>query len=117
MIDFLDFDEAERLLAEAANASEPWCVMAPIAALTGLRLGELKGLQRDDVDLVARRIHVWRGGMTSATCTRRRITARALSTPTPALVRTPRRLRERVPQAQETPGLSRDERHVVGRHG
>jgi integrase len=58
--DYLDFDEAERLHAVAQNATFPWCVMIPIAMLTGLRLGELRGLQWDDVDLVAARIHVQR---------------------------------------------------------
>jgi len=58
--DFLDFDEAERLITGAAAMPSPWCAMIPIACWTGLRLSELRGLQWDDVDLVARRIHVRR---------------------------------------------------------
>jgi len=56
--DFLDEGELERLLAAAKTAEDPWCTMIPIACLTGLRLGELRGLEQDHVDLVARRIHV-----------------------------------------------------------
>ena len=51
--DFLDFGEAK-------HAPSPWSAMAPIACWTGLRLSELRGLKWDDVDLVARRIHVQR---------------------------------------------------------
>lgn len=58
--DFLDFEEAQRLHAAAASAADPWCAMIPIALLTGLRLGELRGLKWDDVDLVAARLHVRR---------------------------------------------------------
>ncbi len=58
--DFLDFDEAERLIAAAKHATSPWNAMVPIACWTGLRLSELRGLKWDDVDLVARRIHVQR---------------------------------------------------------
>lgn len=58
--DFLDFEEAERLMSAAKNAPDPWSAMIPVAILTGLRLGELRGLQWDDVDLCAKRIHVQR---------------------------------------------------------
>lgn len=58
--DFFDFDEAERLVQAASSACQPWSAMVPIALLTGLRLGELRGLQWDDVDLVAARLHVRR---------------------------------------------------------
>ncbi|MCA9709639.1 MAG: site-specific integrase [Myxococcales bacterium] len=56
--DFLDFDEAERLVKAAARAPDPWCAMVPVALWSGLRLGELRGLRWDDVDLVAARLHV-----------------------------------------------------------
>jgi integrase len=56
--DFLDFEEAERLLAAAEKEADPWHAMIPVACLTGLRVGELRALGWDDVDLVARRIHV-----------------------------------------------------------
>src|SRR5690606_452960 len=45
--DFLDFDEADALIAEADAA---WRAMIVVAARTGLRLGELRGLQWDCVD-------------------------------------------------------------------
>ncbi|MCX4239752.1 tyrosine-type recombinase/integrase [Paraliomyxa miuraensis] len=56
--DFLDFKEGNRLLQAAARAPQPWCAMIPTAMLTGLRLGELRALRWDDVDLVAARLHV-----------------------------------------------------------
>lgn len=58
--DFFDFEEAERLTEAAKTAGQPWSAMVPLALLTGLRLGELRGLQWDDVDLVGRRLHVRR---------------------------------------------------------
>ena len=58
--DFFDFDEAERLIDAARRSADPWCAMIPFAVLTGLRLGELRGLQWDDVDLRAARMHVQR---------------------------------------------------------
>ena len=58
--DFLDFEEAARMVEAAALAPDPWCAMAPVALWSGLRLGELRGLQWDDVDLVAARLHVQR---------------------------------------------------------
>ena len=58
--DFLDFDEARRLEEAARHAPEPWRAMIPTALWTGLRLGELRALQWDDVDMVAGRLHVRR---------------------------------------------------------
>jgi len=53
--DFLDFNEAERLL----DAAEPaWVPIILTALHTGLRIGELIGLRWEDVDLVARRLTV-----------------------------------------------------------
>lgn len=55
--DYLDFNEADRLLAGAA--SEPlWWTMILVGLRAGLRQGELLGLRRDDVDLVAGRLLV-----------------------------------------------------------
>lgn len=60
--DFLDFDEAERLTAGADTA---WRVVIETALKTGLRLGELIGLQWIDIDVVRGKLHVrrtiWRG--------------------------------------------------------
>jgi integrase len=53
--DFLDFEE--RLLAGAAPE---WRPMMLLAMKTGLRLGELLALRREDVDLVAGRLVVRR---------------------------------------------------------
>lgn len=58
--DFFDFEETERLFEAVRDVRDPWCAMIPIAVLTGLRLSKLRGLQWDDVDLVAARIHVRR---------------------------------------------------------
>ncbi|MEE8408471.1 MAG: tyrosine-type recombinase/integrase [Myxococcota bacterium] len=55
--DFLSFSEADRLV----EAAEPeWRAMIVLALNTGLRLGELIGLQWDDCDLKARRLLVRR---------------------------------------------------------
>jgi integrase len=60
--DFFDFDECERFLA---IADVEWRPMFTVAARTGLRIGELRALQWDDVDLVRGRLvvrrNVWRG--------------------------------------------------------
>jgi integrase len=55
--DFLDFDEAERLL-QAAKAEPEWYVMMLTGLRTGLRIGELRALRWQDVDLVAGRLSV-----------------------------------------------------------
>jgi integrase len=49
---FLDFDEADRLV-EAAELEPDWQTMIIVALRTGLRLGELMGLQWNDIDLFA----------------------------------------------------------------
>ncbi len=53
--DFLDFEEAERLV-KAADGE--WRTMILVALRTGMRHGELIGLRWQDVDLVAGRITV-----------------------------------------------------------
>ena len=53
--DFLDFNEAERLLAAAHGECR---TMILTALRTGMRHGELIGLRWDDVDLVTGRITV-----------------------------------------------------------
>ncbi len=55
--DFLDFGEAERLLNAAEEQGDR---MVRVVLGTGLRRGELLGLQQDDVDLVAKRMLVRR---------------------------------------------------------
>ncbi len=60
--DFLDFSEAERLV-QAADGD--WRPVVTLALNTGLRMGELQGLEWNAVDLVAGRLRVvqslWRG--------------------------------------------------------
>lgn len=60
--DFLDFEEAERLVA---SAEPEWRALLLVALRTGLRLGELIGLKWSDVDLQRGQVHVrrtvWRG--------------------------------------------------------
>ena len=64
--DFLDFEEAVRLL-QAAERDTPWYTMIMVALRTGLRQGELLALEWDDLDLVAGRVVVrrrnWRGNI------------------------------------------------------
>jgi integrase len=57
--DFLDFGEADRLLEGAAKVEE-WSCAVLLAAKTGMRLGELRALRWQDVDLGAGRVHVTR---------------------------------------------------------
>lgn len=59
--DFLDFDEADRLMKAASSRPEWWAIIV-VAIRTGLRQGELLGLRWDDVDLVVGRLtvrHAW----------------------------------------------------------
>ena len=57
--DFLDFDEAERLLAAAAEHAPQWHPYVVVAMRTGLRLGELGALSwRESVDLERGRLRV-----------------------------------------------------------
>jgi integrase len=60
-MDFLTYDEVERLIASAAGE---WRATITVAARTGLRQGELRALRWQDVDLDAGRIvvrhSVWR---------------------------------------------------------
>lgn len=55
---FLTDDEAERLLKAATDT--PWYTMILIGLRTGLRIGELRGLQWGDVNLDAAMLHVRR---------------------------------------------------------
>jgi integrase len=55
--DFLDFEEADRLLA-AVDAE--WRTMVLVALRTGMRMGELIALRWQDVDLVAGKVRVTR---------------------------------------------------------
>ena len=55
--DFFDFDECARLISGAAKVDE-WSCAVLVALKTGLRLGELRALRWEDVDLVARKVHV-----------------------------------------------------------
>jgi integrase len=56
--DFLDFEEADRLVEATRCEESPWGPMVFVALRTGLRLGELRGLRWEDVDLVAGRLVV-----------------------------------------------------------
>jgi integrase len=56
--DFLDFEEAERLIAAT---DDDYRAMVVVALKTGLRLSELLGLRWQDVDLVAGKLHVRQG--------------------------------------------------------
>src|SRR5262245_59529912 len=53
--DFLSFEEAHRMVAAA---DDEWKCMILVALRTGLRLGELLALRREDRDLVAGVLHV-----------------------------------------------------------
>ena len=54
---FFNGEEARRIITVA---SEPYRTMFAIAAMTGLRVGEVVGLQKQDLDLDRRVIHVQR---------------------------------------------------------
>jgi integrase len=58
-IDFLTFEELERLV-EAANAEPEGLAAVLLAADAGLRNGEIRALEWGDLDLVARRVTVQR---------------------------------------------------------
>jgi integrase len=60
--DFLDFGEADRLIA---GADSRWRPMITLALRTGLRLGELRALRWEDVDLVTGRLVVRRAAWKS----------------------------------------------------
>ena len=57
--DFFDFPEAERLVA-AALKDVDWRAATVLALKTGMRLGELRALRWQDVDLVGGKVHVKR---------------------------------------------------------
>jgi integrase len=57
--DFFDFVEAERLIDGAAKVEE-WSCAILLAVKTGMRMGELRALRWQDVDLVAGKVHVKR---------------------------------------------------------
>ena len=57
--DFLDFDEADRLVAAAKATTEHYAMIAT-ALKTGMRLGELCALRWQDIDLVRGQIRVCR---------------------------------------------------------
>lgn len=56
-VDFLDFAELDRLVAQATGQHGR---AIALAAKTGMRIGELRGLHWDDVDLVAKRMTIKR---------------------------------------------------------
>ena len=59
---FFSADEVRKIIAAA---SEPWATLFSLAAMTGMRIGEILGLQLGDLDFQAGLIHVrrasWRG--------------------------------------------------------
>lgn len=55
--DFLDFEELDRLVDVATGQYKALIIFA---AKTGLRVGEIRALKKDDVDLVAKRVVVRR---------------------------------------------------------
>ncbi|MDJ0766064.1 MAG: tyrosine-type recombinase/integrase [Myxococcota bacterium] len=61
--DFLDFEEAERLIAAT---TDDWRPMILMALRTGMRLGELLAIRWEDIDLVTKRILVRRNAVYGA---------------------------------------------------
>jgi integrase len=57
---FLDFQESPRFIAAAEKQGAPWDTLVPFAIHTGLRIGELRGLDWTDVDFVAAKVTVRR---------------------------------------------------------
>lgn len=57
--DFLDFDEAERLLEAARRECDSYAMIL-LGVDAGLRVGEIRALQWDDIDLVRRMLTVQR---------------------------------------------------------
>lgn len=75
-IRFLDFDEKHRLMHSAEQEPE-WFSAIAIALNTGLRLGELLGLQWDDIDFKAKRLvvtrSIWQGHIGSPKSNKARV--------------------------------------------
>jgi integrase len=90
--DFLDFEEAERLLAAV---DEDWRTMVLVALRTGMRMGELIALRWQDVDLVAGRVTVRQNAVKGRLGTPKSGKAReiALSNDTVAALKAHRHLR------------------------
>lgn len=58
--DHLSIDETAQLLAAASTATPAWSALFVLAARTGMRAGELRGLQWADVDFTSHRLTVRR---------------------------------------------------------
>jgi len=95
-LDFLDFEEAERLLAAAAEKEPEWYPIVLLALRTGLRIGELFELRWGDVDLVVGKLVV-----------RRNVVRGIVGTPKSG------RSRE-IPLSWQTVEILRSERHLKG---
>lgn len=57
-IRYLTPDEADKLLAAIKTRSQSWWAIASVSLHTGMRLGEVLGLTRSDLDMDANVIHV-----------------------------------------------------------
>jgi len=90
--DFLDFEEADRLLAAV---DEWWRTMVLVALRTGMRMGELIALRWQDVDLVAGKVTVKQNAVKGRIGTPKSGKAReiALSNDTVAALKAHRHLR------------------------